>query len=130
MLFGSWITQGTVPPRPELLVAIAPGIFLIALTAWCALAREFWILRAGSIEKRVGIGSRQSVTRYSGDHLEIAQRFSFFWNVPYYRLYAVDGEQRQFLMERMKPEEIQALAAFIAAATGWRAPTSISARLF
>lgn len=130
MLFGSWIVHRTVPPPPERVVAIAPGILLIALTAWCALAREFWVLRAGAIEKRVGIGSRESVTRYSGDHLEIVQRFSAWWNVPYYRLYAVDGEQRQFLMDRMKPEDIQALAAFIAAATGWRAPASITTRLF
>ena len=129
MLFGSWISHHAVPPRAERLVAIAPGIFLVALTAWCALAREFWILRAGAIEKRVGIGSRQSVTRYSGDHLEIVQRFSAFWNVPYYLLYAVDGEQRQFLMERMKPEDIQALAAFVAAATGWPTSASITSRL-
>ena len=129
MLFGSWIVHRTVPPRAERLVAIAPGIFLVALTAWCALAREYWILRAGAIEKRVGTGSRQSITRYSGDHLEIVQRFSTFWSVPYYRLYAVDGEQRQFLMERMKPEDIQALSSFIAAATGWRAPASITTRL-
>jgi hypothetical protein len=77
----------------------------------------------------VGTGSRQSITRYSGDHLEIVQRFSTFWSVPYYRLYAVDGEQRQFLMERMKPEDIQALSSFIAAATGWRAPATIATRV-
>jgi hypothetical protein len=129
MLFGSWIVHRTVPPLPERVGAIAPGIFLVALTAWCAVARECWIVRAGAIEKSMGIGSRQAVTRYSGDHLEIAQRFSFLWNVPYYRLYVVDGEQRQFLMERMKPEDIQALSAYIAAATGWRAPTSITTRL-
>ena len=129
MLFGSWIAHRTVPPPPERVVAIAPGIFLVALTAWCALARECWVLRAGAMEKRVGIGSWQSVTRYSCDHLEIVQRYSFLWSVPYYRLFAVAGEQRQFLMERMKPEDVQSLSAFIAAATGWRALTSITTRL-
>ncbi len=127
-LFGSWIVHRIVPSPPERLTAIAPGIFLVALTAWCALAREYWVLRAGAIEKRVGIDSWQSVTRYSGDHLEIVQGFSFLWSVSYYRLYAVSGEHRQFLMERMKPEDVQALSAFIAAATGWRAPTAITSR--
>ena len=62
--------------------------------------------------------------RYQNASLDIIQRCSTKWGVPYYSLYAVVNGKSSFLVERGEQELLQ-LARFIAHHTGWqiRIPT-------
>ena len=61
---------------------------------------------------RIGIGRWGHSRRYENADLDITERFSSKFGVPYYRLYAVVDGESYFLMERGERELLQ-LAKFI-----------------
>src|SRR5262249_17644048 len=96
---------------------MAIGVVLIGLALWCAFAIESWHVAANSLEHRVGIGRWSHVRRYRSAVLEIVERRDTNDRL-YYRLYAVAGTARHFLLERRLPE-LSAWAEFVATQTGW-----------
>jgi hypothetical protein len=106
----------------EAAVWIALTLFLAALALWTWLAEEAWHLERNLVLHRVGIGWWGFSRSYRDAELEIILRFTFNWNNPYYRLYAVMEGKRYFLMERKQPD-LQKLANFIAFHTGWQVPS-------
>ena len=97
------------------------AVLLVALAGWTTLGDECWHLDRDVVEHRVGIAPWMSVHRFGGGELQIGMGFTGLnpTSVPYYRLYAVCGDQRHFLMERGEGE-LEGLQTFIGAHTGWR----------
>jgi hypothetical protein len=100
------------------------GVILGAVALWCAVADEVWHLERNCLVHRTGVKRWGYSRRYQDASLEIRQRFSTKFSVPYYRLYAVLNGNSSFLMERSEQELLQ-LAKFISYYTGWpvRTPT-------
>ena len=92
---------------------------LIALALWCALGDEVWHLERNSLVHQTGIRTWRFSRRYQDATLEIVQRFSTKWGLPYYRLYAVGNGKSSFLVERGE-QELLHLARFISQYTGWQ----------
>jgi len=90
---------------------------LAFLALWCALADEVWRLERNCVMHRTGIGSWCQSVRYQNADLEIRLRFNK-WGRPYYRLYALEGGNAHFLIERGEHDLMQ-LAEFISYHTGW-----------
>jgi hypothetical protein len=95
-------------------------IVLIAATLWCAFADECWRLSRGLVEHRVGWRQLTHVRRIEDGAatLVITVDFSTNFGKPYYRLHAIASGRRYFLIER-DYGELNLLAGFIAAYTGW-----------
>jgi hypothetical protein len=93
---------------------------LTALALWCALGDEVWHLERNCLVHQTGIRRWGFSRRYQDANLEIVQRFSTKWGLPYYRLYAVRNGKSSFLVGRGEQELLQ-LAKFISQYTGWRA---------
>lgn len=98
------------------------GITLLLglLAIWCAFADELWHIDRNYLEHRVGIGRCAHSRRYRDADLQIMLRFSTNFNVPYYRLYAIENGRSHFLIDRRDEQELRQLAAFISFHTGWR----------
>jgi hypothetical protein len=94
-------------------------ILLSATALWCALGDEVWHLERNCLVHRIGIGRWGHSRRYENADLDITERFSSKFGVPYYCLYAVVDGQSYFLMERGERELLQ-LAKFISFRTGWQ----------
>ena len=92
---------------------------LTALALWCALGDEVWHLERNCLVHQTGIRRWRFSRRYQDANLEIVQRFSTKWGLPYYRLYAVGKGKSSFLVERGEQELLQ-LAKFISQHTGWQ----------
>jgi hypothetical protein len=92
---------------------------LTALALWCALGDEVLHLERNCLVHQIGIGTFRFSWRYQDANLEIVQRFSTKWGLPYYRLYAVVNGKSSFLVERGEQELLQ-LARFISQYTGWQ----------
>lgn len=92
---------------------------LTAFALWCALGDEVWHLERNCLVHQTGIGRWRFSRRYQDANLEIMQRFSTKWGLPYYRLYAVGNGKSSFLVERGEQELLQ-LARFISQYTGWQ----------
>ena len=102
-------------------LGIVFAVALLALAAWCTFGDESWHLDENLLEHRVGIGQWCHRRKYIDAELQIVERFSIkTLRLPFYRLYAVCDGTRHFLIERNEPE-LEALQAFIADLTGWRA---------
>ena len=95
---------------------------LTALALWCALGDEVWHLERNRLVHQTGIRGWGFSRRYQDANLEIVQRFSTNWGLPYYRLYAVVNGKSSFLVERREQELLQ-LAEFISQYTGWQVRT-------
>jgi hypothetical protein len=106
--------------KPWLILALP----LSAVALWCAVGDEVWHLERNCLEHRTGVRRWGFSRRYQNASLDIIQRFSTKWGIPYYRLYAVVNGKSSFLIERSEQELLQ-LAKFIAQHTGWqiRIPT-------
>ena len=92
---------------------------LTALALWCALGDEVWHLQRNCLVHQTGIRRWGFSRRYQDGNLEIVQRFSTKWGLPYYRLYAVVNGKSSFLVERGE-RELLLLAKFISHYTGWQ----------
>ena len=92
---------------------------LTAFAIWCALGDEVWHLERNCLVHQTGIKGWRFSRRYKDANLEIVQRFSTKWGLPYYRLYAVANGKSFFLIERDEQELLQ-LANFISQYTGWQ----------
>jgi len=99
-------------------------VILIAVALWCAVGDEVWHLERNCLVHRTGVRIWGFSRRYQNASLDIIQRFSTKWGIPYYRLYAVVNENSFFLVERSEQDVLQ-LAKFISHHTGWqiRIPT-------
>jgi hypothetical protein len=97
---------------------VVVGLVLILFATWCALGKECWHLEKNCMEHVVGIGSWSYTRRFENAELEIIRRLSTKGHPPNFRLYAVVGGKRRFLLERQE-EEIQKLELFISSKTGW-----------
>jgi hypothetical protein len=93
-----------------------------ALALWCALGDEVWHLERNCLVHRTGIRKWSFSRRYQNADLEIVQRFSTKWGLPYYRLYAVVNGKSSLLVERGEQELLQ-LTKYISQYTGWQART-------
>lgn len=92
---------------------------LAAFALWCALGDEVWHLERNCLVHQTGIGRWRFSRCHHDVTLEIVQRFSTKWGLPYYRLYAVGNGKSSFLVERGEQELLQ-LAMFISQYTGWQ----------
>ena len=73
--------------------SVMPWLILSALLGafalWCALGDEVWHLERNCLVHRTGVRIWGFSRRYQNASLDIIQRFSTKWGIPYYRLYAV-----------------------------------------
>jgi hypothetical protein len=99
---------------PWLGITLALGL----LAVWCAFADELWHIERNHLVHRVGIGPWAFSHHYRDADLQIMLRFSTKFNVPFYRLYAIENGQSHFLLERGE-QELRQLATFISFHTGW-----------
>jgi hypothetical protein len=99
-------------------------VILSAVALWCAVGDEVWHLERNCLVHRSGVGRWGFSRRYQNASMDIIQRFSTKWGIPYYCLYAVVNGKSFFLVERSEQELLQ-LAEFISHHTGWqiRTPT-------
>jgi len=107
---------------------IAPGgsvspwlgitLVLSLLAAWCTFADELWHIERNQLVHQVGVGPWAHLRHYRDANLQIMLRFSTNFNVPYYRLYAIENGKSHFLLERGE-QELRQLATFISFHTGW-----------
>jgi len=111
-----WNSAGRTP---WLVVTVLLG----AVGLWCALGDEAWRLERNCLVHRIGVRSWVFSRRYQDANLEIVQRFSTNYSVPYYRLYAVVDGKSFFLVARGEKELLQ-LAKFISQYTGWQIRTN------
>lgn len=109
---GQPLPLGASPP-----VTLGISLVLTGLALWCAFGTEGWHVARNCLEHQVGIGRWRHVRRYRDAALEIIGRRNKYGKV-YYRLYAVIGSERHFLLERRLPE-LSAWADFVATQTGW-----------
>lgn len=110
--------RNSTSAAPWLLVAA----ILIAVALWCALGDEVWHLERNCLVHRTGIRRWGLSRRFQNANLEIVQRFTTKWGLPYYRLYTVVNGKSSFLVERSEQELLQ-LAGFISQYTGWQVRT-------
>jgi len=101
--------------KPWLILAV----ILITVALWCAVGDEVWHLERNCLVHRIGVRRWGFSRRYQNASLDIVQRFSTKWGIPYYRLYAVVNGRSSFLVERSEQELLQ-LAKFISHHTGWQ----------
>ena len=112
--FANWqiATGASIAPWVGITLALS------LLAVWCAFADELWHIDRNRLEHRVGIGLWMYSRSYRDADLQIMLRFSTKFNVPYYRLYALENGKSYFLLERVE-QELRQLATFISYHTGW-----------
>jgi hypothetical protein len=98
----------------------ALGACLTLLALWCTFGDEVWHVETNRLVHRVGAGGLGWSRAYLDAALALELWTSTKFNVPYYRLYVVVGNERHWLIDRRYGSELPQLAAFLADQTGWR----------
>jgi hypothetical protein len=112
--FVNWQIAPGGSVAPWLGITLALGFFAV----WCAFADEVWHIEPNHLVHRVGIGSWAHSRHFRDAKLQMMLRFSTKFNVPYYRLHAIENGESHFLLERGEQELLQ-VANFISFHTGW-----------
>lgn len=112
--FVNWQIAPGGSVAPWLGITVALGL----LAAWCAFADEVWHIERNHLVHRVGMGPWARSRHFRDADLQITLRFSTKFNVPYYRLLAIENGESHFLLERGE-QELRQLANFISFHTGW-----------
>jgi hypothetical protein len=107
-----------ITPRGSVSPWLGITMALSLLAAWCTFANELWHIERNHLVHQVGLSPWTHVRHYRDADLQIMLRFSTNFNVPYYRLYAIENGKSHFLLG-WGEQELRQLATFISFHTGW-----------
>lgn len=108
-----------LPLAMSLTAAVTLGLLALLFSFWCACADEVWHLEQNLLEHRVGIGEFCYRRQYQNAELEMSVA-SNMRGYRSYRLHAVTGGTRHFVMDRLTQGDLIEFADFVGAYTGWR----------
>jgi len=119
-IIAGWRTLANwqIAPKGSVVPWVGITLALSLLAIWCAFADELWHIERNHLVHRVGIGSWAHSRHYRDAELQMVLRFSTKFNIPYYRLYAIENGKSHFLIERGE-QELRQLANFISFHTSW-----------